>query len=241
MKRDLLDRLLADRAAKRPAAIATDLDSGIQALVRLDDVRGDLALDTAMLEAARTALRADRSGILDIAGRRIFLQVSNPPLRMLIVGAVHITQALAPMAALAGYDVTVIDPRRAFATDQRFPDVKLVGDWPDEAMEKLRPDSRTAVVALTHDPKIDDPALSVALRSDAFYIGALGSKRTHANRLARLREAGFDERATARIHGPIGLTIGAKSPAEIAISILAQATAVLHAGPEAAALRGEAA
>ncbi len=241
MKRDLLDRLLADRAAKRPAAIATDLDSGIQALVRLDDVRGDLALDTAMLEAARTALRADRSGILDIAGRRIFLQVSNPPLRMLIVGAVHITQALAPMAALAGYDVTVIDPRRAFATDQRFPDVKLVGDWPDEAMEKLRPDSRTAVVALTHDPKIDDPALSVALRSDAFYIGALGSKRTHANRLARLREAGFDERATARIHGPIGLTIGAKSPAEIAISILAQVTAVLHAGPEAAALRGEAA
>lgn len=241
MKRDLLDRLLADRAAKRPAAVATDLDSGIQALVRLDDVRGDLALDTAMLEAARTALRADRSGILDIAGRRIFLQVSNPPLRMLIVGAVHITQALAPMAALAGYDVTVIDPRRAFATDQRFPDVKLVGDWPDEAMEKLRPDSRTAVVALTHDPKIDDPALSVALRSDAFYIGALGSKRTHANRLARLREAGFDERATARIHGPIGLTIGAKSPAEIAISILAQATAVLHAGPEAAALRGEAA
>jgi len=241
VKRDLLDRLLADRAAKRPAAIATDLDSGIQALVRLDDVRGDLALDTAMLEAARTALRADRSGILDIAGRRIFLQVSNPPLRMLIVGAVHITQALAPMAALAGYDVTVIDPRRAFATDQRFPDVKLVGDWPDEAMEKLRPDSRTAVVALTHDPKIDDPALSVALRSDAFYIGALGSKRTHANRLARLREAGFDERATARIHGPIGLTIGAKSPAEIAISILAQVTAVLHAGPEAAALRGEAA
>ncbi len=241
MKRDLLDRLLADRAAKRPAAVATDLDSGTQALVRLDDVRGDLALDTAMLEAARTALRADRSGILDIAGRRIFLQVSNPPLRMLIVGAVHITQALAPMAALAGYDVTVIDPRRAFATDQRFPDVKLVGDWPDEAMEKLRPDSRTAVVALTHDPKIDDPALSVALRSDAFYIGALGSKRTHANRLARLREAGFDERATARIHGPIGLTIGAKSPAEIAISILAQVTAVLHAGPEAAALRGEAA
>ena len=241
MKRDLLDRLLADRAAKRPAAVATDLDSGTQALVRLDDVRGDLALDTAMLEAARTALSAARSGILDIAGRRIFLQVSNPPLRMLIVGAVHITQALAPMAALAGYDVTVIDPRRAFATDQRFPDVKLVGDWPDEAMEKLRPDSRTAVVALTHDPKIDDPALSVALRSDAFYIGALGSKRTHANRLARLREAGFDERATARIHGPIGLTIGAKSPAEIAISILAQVTAVLHAGPEAAALRGEAA
>jgi len=241
VRRDLLDQLLADRAAKRPAAIATDLDSGSQALVRLDDVRGDLALDAATLDAARAALRSDRNGILDIPGRRIFLQVSNPPLRMLIVGAVHITQALAPMAALAGYDVTVIDPRRAFATDARFPDVRLVGDWPDEAMERLRPDRRTAVVALTHDPKIDDPALSVALRSDAFYIGALGSTRTHAKRLARLREAGFDERTTARIHGPIGLRIGARSPAEIAISILAEVTAVLHAGPEAAALRGEAA
>lgn len=241
MKREVLERLLADRAAKRPVAIATDLESGAQAVVYLEDVAGELALDAAAVAAARAALKADRSGLLEIPERHIFLQVSNPPLRLLIVGAVHITQALAPMAALAGYDVVVIDPRRAFATDVRFPDVKLIGDWPDDAMEKLRPDSRTAVVALTHDPKIDDPALSAALHSDAFYIGALGSKKTHANRLARLREAGFDEPSLARIHGPIGLTIGAKSPAEIAISILAQMTAVLHAAPEPAVHRGEAA
>ena len=160
---------------------------------------------------------------------------------MLIVGAVHISQALAPMAALAGYDVTVIDPRRAFATDSRFPDVKLVSAWPDDAMRDLKPDNRTAIVALTHDPKIDDPALQVALASDAFYIGALGSRKTHANRLARLREAGLADPATARIHGPIGLKIGAKSPAEIAISILGEVTAVLHAPSDAAAKAGAAA
>lgn len=241
MKREILDRLVADRAAKRPVAVATDLDGGTQALVHFEDTQGELALGPAELEAARTALRADRSGILDIPGRRIFLQVSNPPLRMLVVGAVHISQALVPIAALAGYDVTVIDPRRAFATDSRFPDVMLMGEWPDEAMETLKPDSRTAVIALTHDPKIDDPALTVALRSDAFYIGALGSKKTHANRLARLREAGFDDRTLARIHGPIGLRIGAKSPAEIAISILAEVTSVLHAATDDAAAAGAAA
>lgn len=242
MKGEILDGLLADRAAKRPTAVATDLDSGAQALLHLEDAQGELELDAAALGAARAALRADRSGILEIPGRRIFLQVSNPPLRMLIIGAVHISQALAPMAALAGYDVTVIDPRRAFATDARFPDVKLLDDWPDEAMARLRPDNRTAVVALTHDPKIDDPALSVALRSNAFYIGALGSRKTHAGRLARLREAGFDEPAVGRIHGPIGLSIGARSPAEIAISILAQVTAVLHAAArEAPVVRGAAA
>ena len=241
MKREILDRLLADRAAKRPAALLTNLDGGAQALIHLEDVQGDLALDAAALDAARAALRADRSGILDLPGRRLFLQVSNPPLRMLVVGAVHISQALVPMASLAGYDVTVIDPRRAFATDARFPDVKLIGEWPDDAMGTLRPDHRTAVIALTHDPKIDDPALGVALKSDAFYIGALGSKKTHANRLARLRDAGFDDRVLARIHGPIGMRIGAKSPAEIAISILAEVTAVLHASPDAAAEAGAAA
>jgi xanthine dehydrogenase accessory factor len=241
MKREILDRLLADRAAKRPAALLTNLDGGAQALIHLEDVLGDLALDGAALDAARAALRADRSGILDLPGRRFFLQVSNPPLRMLVVGAVHISQALVPMASLAGYDVTVIDPRRAFATDARFPDVKLIGEWPDDAMATLRPDHRTAVIALTHDPKIDDPALGVALKSDAFYIGALGSRKTHASRLARLREAGFDDRVLARIHGPIGLKIGAKSPGEIAISILAEVTTVLHAAPEPAAEAGAAA
>jgi xanthine dehydrogenase accessory factor len=231
MKRDILDRLIADRAAKRPVAVVTDLDGGAQARVRLEDATGALALDGAALEAARGALKADRSGLLDLPGRRLFLQVSNPPLRMLVVGAVHISQALVPMASIAGYDVTVIDPRRAFATDARFPEVKLVGVWPDDAMATLKPDHRTAVIALTHDPKIDDPALQAALASDAFYIGALGSKKTHANRLQRLREAGLDDPTLGRIHGPIGLRIGAKSPAEIAVSILAEVTTVLHATP----------
>ncbi len=233
MKREILDRLVADRAAKRPAALVTDLAGGAQALLRLEDTLGDLALDGAALKTARDALRADRSGLLDLPGRKLFLQVSNPPLRLFVIGAVHISQALVPMAALAGYDVTVIDPRRAFATDARFPDVKLIGEWPDDAMAVLRPDRRTAIVALTHDPKIDDPALQSALRSDAFYIGALGSRKTHAGRLQRLRDAGFDERLTARIHAPIGLKIGGRSPAEIAISILAEITTVLHAAPPA--------
>lgn len=240
MKREILDRLVADRAAKRPAALVTDLGSGAQALVHLEDVAGDLALEGAALTAARDALQADRSGLLDLPGRKLFLQVSNPPLRLFVIGAVHISQALAPMASLAGYDVTVIDPRRAFATDARFPDVRLMGEWPDDAMAMLKPDHRTAVVALTHDPKIDDPALQAALRSDAFYIGALGSRKTHASRLGRLREAGFDDSVTARIHAPIGLKIGGRSPAEIAISILAEITAVLHA-PGVAAREGAAA
>jgi xanthine dehydrogenase accessory factor len=233
MKRALLDRLVADRAAKRPVAIVTDLDGGAQVLVRREDVFGDLALDDAVLEAARTALAGDRSGLLDLPGRRLFLQVSNPPLRLFVIGAVHISQALVPMASLAGYDVTVIDPRQAFATDARFPQVKLMDAWPDDAMATLKPDRRTAVVALTHDPKIDDPALHAALRSEAFYIGALGSRKTHAGRLERLRAAGFDEPVTARIHAPIGLKFGGRSPAEIAISILAEITTVLHAAPQA--------
>jgi xanthine dehydrogenase accessory factor len=157
-----------------------------------------------------------------------FLQVFNPPLRMAIIGAVHIAQSLAPMAALAGYAVTVIDPRRAFASDSRFPDVALVNDWPDEALAALAPDRRTAVVTLTHDPKIDDPGLDAALRSEAFYIAALGSRRTHAGRVARLKELGHDAAAIGRIHGPAGLDIGAVSPAEIAISVLGQMTAVLR-------------
>jgi xanthine dehydrogenase accessory factor len=152
---------------------------------------------------------------------------------MAVVGAVHIAQALAPMAVLAGYDVTVIDPRRAFATDARFPMVKLSTDWPDEALGALRPDRRMAVVTLTHDPKLDDPALEVALRSEAFYIGALGSARTHGKRLARFKELGFGDDQLARIHGPIGLRLGGRSPAEIAISIMAQVTQVLHTMAEA--------
>jgi xanthine dehydrogenase accessory factor len=240
MKGAVLAQLLVDRAAKRPAALVTELESGAQALVHLEDVSGDLALDPPLLAAARDALRADRSGPLEAPGRRLFAHVLNPPLRLMLVGAVHISQVLAPMAALAGYSVTVIDPRRAFATDARFPDVALSTDWPDEAMQRLGLDHRTAVVTLTHDPKLDDPALQVALRSPAFYIGALGSTRTHAKRLQRLAEAGFSETETARIHGPVGLSIGARSPAEIAISILGQITAVLHRGDERAKARSAA-
>jgi xanthine dehydrogenase accessory factor len=169
---------------------------------------------------AAAALAADRSGF---AGDW-FLGVHNPPLRMAVVGAVHIAQALVPMARLAGYDVTVIDPREAFASPARFPDTRLTHDWPDAALAALGLDARTAVVTLTHDPKLDDPAILAALASPAFYLGCLGSPRTHAKRLERLRAAGLDEAALARIHAPIGADIGASAPAEIAVAILAEVT-----------------
>ena len=161
----------------------------------------------------------------------------NPPLRLLIVGAVHIAQALAPMAALTGYAVTIIDPRRAFATDSRFPGMSLSSDWPDEAMAALKPDRRTAVVTLTHDPKLDDPALEAALRSDAFYIGALGSRKTHAARLARLKAAGFDDGIWAESMDRSASPSTRKSPAEIAVSIMAQITAVRRQAPDAGSRR----
>jgi xanthine dehydrogenase accessory factor len=228
MKRATLERLLKDRAAKHAVVLVTDLQSGAQALVYPQETFGDLTLDGDALARVRQALEADESGTLELGGRRLFLQAQNPPLRLIIIGAVHIAQTLAPMAALAGYSVTIIDPRRAFATDTRFPDVKLVGEWPDEAMASMTLDRRTAVVTLTHDPKLDDPALQTALKADVFYIGALGSRKTHAARLGRLKAAGLGDIDTARIHGPVGLDIGALSPAEIAVSILAQITAVLR-------------
>jgi xanthine dehydrogenase accessory factor len=227
MKTALLDRLLADRAANIPVVLVTELGSGHQAIVHDDGAAsGELALDEASLAEVRRALRSDESGILEAGGGTLFAQVHNPPPRLLLVGAVHISQALAPMAAMAGYGVSVIDPRRAFATDDRFPGIAMRGDWPDEAMAALKPDRRTAVVTLTHDPKLDDPALQAALRSPAFYIGALGSRKTHGARLERLATAGFTPTEVARIHGPVGLSIGALSPAEIAVSVLAQITAV---------------
>lgn len=228
MKRRTLDEILAARADKRPVALITDLDSGRQGIVMTDEYFGDLDPGRAALQAARDALRHDRSGRLEAVDGALFVQVFNPPARLILVGAVHIAQPLAPMAALAGYAVTVVDPRRAFATDARFPGVTMIDDWPDDALAALAPDHRTAVVTLTHDPKLDDPALHAALRSESFYIGALGSRRTHAARLKRLRDAGFDDGQLARIHGPVGLGIGARSPAEIAVSILAQITQVLH-------------
>jgi xanthine dehydrogenase accessory factor len=230
MKRALLDILLAERAAKHPVALVTEIPGGAQALVTEDTLEGELALDETALAEIRPILRRDKSGMIEVGSRRLFVQSNSPPPRLLIVGAVHIAQALAPMASLAGYGVTVIDPRRAFATDSRFPGIDMRGEWPDEAMAGLAPDRRTAVVTLTHDPKLDDPALQTALRSPAFYIGALGSKKTHAARQGRLARAGFSPEEIARINGPVGLSIGALSPAEIAVSILAQITAVRRAG-----------
>jgi xanthine dehydrogenase accessory factor len=228
MKRALLDRLIDDRARKRAVVVVTELASGDQALVYPDTAFGDLSLDADALKQIRRVLANDESATIEAGGKRLFLHVQNPPPRLILVGAVHISQALAPMAALAGYAVTIVDPRRAFATDARFPDVKLIAEWPDEVMATMQLDRRTAVVTLTHDPKLDDPALQTALKSEVFYIGALGSRKTHAARLARLKAAGFGDTECARIHGPVGLSIGAESPAEIAVSILAQITAVLR-------------
>lgn len=228
MRADTLAALNAARAEKRRVCLVRYLEGGGEALiVDAAAVLGEVPADVA--EAAATALRRDQSMAADTSRGRAFLQIFNPPLRLIVIGAVHIAQALAPMAALTGYQVTVIDPRRAFATDSRFPDVAMSGEWPDEAMTALVPDRRTAIVALTHDPKIDDPGLDVALRSEAFYIAALGSRRTHAGRLERLRELGHDDSTLARIHGPAGLDIGAVSPAEIAISVLAEMTRALRA------------
>ncbi|MGY0711136.1 XdhC family protein [Azospirillum argentinense] len=231
MKRDITERLLAARKAGRPVALVTDLGTGLQTLVYEDAIHGGFGLEDDLLEEVRERLRQDRSGLVsdleeDEDGVQLFVQTHNPPLRLLVVGAVHIAQALAPLAALTGYAVTVIDPRGSFATESRFPGVSLHDSWPDEALSALTIDNRTAVVTLTHDPKLDDPALLVALRSPAFYVGSLGSKRTHAKRLERLKEQGVTDAELARIHAPVGLDIGAVTPAEIALSVMAQITAV---------------
>jgi xanthine dehydrogenase accessory factor len=231
MQRAVLERLIADRAAALPVAVVTALDNGEQVLVDRDgSTLGEGNLPDDLVREARQALATDRSGPLEHGGRTWFIHVHNPPLRLVVVGAVHITQALAEIATVAGYAVTVIDPRRAFAQAARFPSIEVSTRWPDDVLRELRPDARTAIVTLTHDPKIDDPALTEALNSEAFYVGALGSTRTHAKRLQRLRDKGFDERALGRIHGPVGLDIGALSPAEIAVSIIAEITQVRRGG-----------
>ena len=177
---------------------------------------------------AEQVLRSGRNVLIESDKGRVFIQAYNPPLRVIIVGAVHIAQFTAPIATQLGYEVTIIDARRAFANEQRFPNTHIITEWPDRAMPKLQLDQRTAVVALTHDPKLDDPALTIALRSEAFYIGALGSRKTHAARIERLREHGFSETELRRIRGPIGLNIGAASPGEIAIAIIAEITQTLR-------------
>ena len=228
MKGRVLDAVIAAGHETRSIALATDLATGRQLVV--DDVaaEGDLTLNAAALAEVRDALRIDRNMTLETSEGRIFVEVFSPPRRCFVVGAVHIAQPLVQMLRLADYGVTVIDPRGSFATEARFPGVDLTQEWPDEALERLRPDHRSAVVTLTHDPKLDDPALAVALRSDCFYIGALGSRRTHAARCSRLTELGFSDSDLKRIHGPIGLAIGAVSPAEVAISIVAQMTQILR-------------
>lgn len=229
MKLAYLERALAASCAGKPAAIATNLASGLQSLIEGTEITGNLNLDASLEAGVRKALSEDRSATIETSQGAVFIEVFNPPLRCFIVGAVHIAQPLARMAAECGYRVTVIDPRTAFATDARFPEIELSTEWPDEALRRLKPDKRSAVITLTHDPKLDDPALIEALKSQAFYIGALGSRKTHANRLRRLAEAGFGDADFARIHGPVGLNIGAISPAEIAVAILGQVTSVLRA------------
>ncbi len=232
MKRDTLKALNVARAEGRAIVRATDLESGEEKLIDPATDFSDLGI------TAAAAARADTSSSVEIEGRTWFLSVFNPPLDLVIVGAAHIAQPLSQMATLAGYGVRIVDPRTAFATPERFPGIAISHDWPDEALEKAPLGPRSALVALTHDPKIDDPALTAALASPCFYIGALGSKKTHAGRLARLKQHGLSDEALARIHGPIGLSIGAKSPAEIAVSILAEMTRDLRVGrdvPAAAA------
>ena len=227
MKRDLLAALLQDLAAKRPVVLATHLATGEGTLLHPGEP-GDGG-DPALLSLAREALLRDRSARVETPAGEIFLRVYQPAVRILVVGAVHVAQALARMAMEAGFEVVVIDPRPAYATGPRFRGVKVVGEWPAEAMAALGLDRRTAVVTLAHDPKIDDPALAAALRSRAFYVGALGSRRSHAARRERLRALGFADADLDRIHGPVGLSIGAVSPGEIAVSILAQVVERLRA------------
>ncbi len=228
MKRELLNQVLAAKAQRRPIAVVTHLASGDQRLSeRTDAAQDDLA------DLLETAFRFDKSQVVSRDGEEYFLDIHNPPLKMVMVGAVHIAQALIPMAQATGYDVTIIDPRGAFATEQRFPGVTLIPEWPDEVLDDVGLDARTAMVALTHDPKIDDPALVMALKSEMFYIGALGSKRTHASRMERLKVHQFSADTLARIQGPIGLHIGAKGQAEIAVAIMAQVVQHLRLGGNA--------
>lgn len=232
MKRTLLDKLRGAQASKNPAVLVRDLNTAEACLHIGDEITGDLSMNASALSGhIATVLRTDKGRTEEVEGRTLFFQPFNPPKRLLLIGAVHIAQFLAPMARMADYSVTLIDPRTAWATGERFPDTVIDDRWPDEALEALRPDTRTAVVALTHDPKIDEPGLEVALASPAFYVGALGSKKTHARRVERLKEAGISEDSISRIDAPIGLDIGAVSPAEIAVSILGSMTLALH-GPK---------
>lgn len=212
--------VLAARRDGRPIVLATRLSDGQQTILP------DLGAPPDLQEAASAAMRRDQSVLVDLAGEAWFLHVHLPPWRLLVVGAVHIAQALLPLAVSLGYEVTLIDPRGPFNSAERFGSFRRVLDWPGEAIGAQAPDERTAVVTLTHDPKLDDPALDRALRSDAFFIGALGSRRTHAARLERLASLGHDSQTLARVRGPVGLPLGSVSASEIALSIVAEIVAV---------------
>ena len=226
MRLDILEAMNAARRERRAGALVTRLSDGEQRFVAAEAVEADSLAET--LEAA---LRSGRSGLVEHAGESWFLTVLVPPVRLVMIGAVHISQALAPIAKIAGLDASIIDPRTAFATPERFPDAPLIAQWPDEALAAAPLDRYTAICLLTHDPKIDDRALVRALKADCFYIGALGSRKTHAKRIERMRAEGFGEAALARIHAPIGLDIGAVSPAEIAVSIVGEIIAALRKKP----------
>lgn len=227
MQRAILDALLAARAAGTAVVLLTPLDGSAARLIERERL-ADAGLDAELRAAAAATLREDRARRHEGPQGELLLTPFNPPLRLVIVGAVHIAQPLARIAALADYAVTLVDPRVAFAQARRFQPAALRTDWPDEALRALHLDARSAVVTLAHDPKIDDPALKVALDTEAFYVGALGSVRTHARRLERLAAAGLSKAQLARIDGPAGLKIGARTPAEIALSILGRMTAVLR-------------
>jgi len=227
LRLDILKTLNEERAARRAAIVVTNQDTGAQRLARGADLRSDPLKD--VLEKH---LRSGKSGIEETAEGKVFLTVHVPSPRIVITGAVHISQTLAPIGRLLGYDVTIVDPRTTFASVERFPDVKVIAEWPDVALPPIGIDHYTAFVALTHDPKIDDPGLAIALKSDCFYIGALGSRKTHARRVARLKEErGFNDNDIGRIHSPIGLDIGAVSPAEIAVAIMGEITQRLRQEP----------
>ena len=223
MKLDILATLNAERAARRAVILVTSIASGQSRLVKAADIGKD-TLRAVLAEHLRTG----KSGVEDTAEGKVFLTVYVPAPQLVIIGAVHISQALAPIGKLLGYDVTIVDPRTAFASPERFPDVKIIAEWPDKALPPLNVDRYTAFVALTHDPKIDDPGLLHALERDCFYVGALGSRKTHGRRVERLKAQGVSDAAIARIAAPIGLDIGAVSPAEIAVAIIAQITERLH-------------
>lgn len=227
MNLDVLHALNTERTARRATVLVTDVASGAQRLVKGADVAKD-----SLKDALAKRLRMAKSGMEETPQGRFFLTVYVPSPRLVITGAVHISQTLAPIGQLLGYDVIIVDPRTAFASIERFPDVKVIAEWPDVALPPLGIDHYTAFVALTHDPKIDDPALKHALARDCFYIGALGSKKTHAKRVERLKQAGVSDSDIARIHAPIGLDISAVSPAEIAVAIMGEITARLRQSNE---------